>query len=77
MTGLAEGLQRLWLARFGFVHASEMMMMWRRFYGLDSTQLGIEKANIVEAYHRAGDFRETPLMGMGYGASDTASHEES
>lgn len=27
-------------------------------------------------HHRAGDFRETPLMGMGYGATDTASRED-
>ena len=76
MLGLAEGLQRLWMMRFGFVHASEMMLLWQRYTGLGDTQLGQGPANILAAYYRAIPFNETPLMGSGYGARDTASREE-
>lgn len=74
--GLSQSFERLWLIRFGFVHASQMVLMWARFTGLGDTQLGTGRASIVAAYHRAGDFRESPLMGGGYGCLDTASREE-
>ncbi len=74
--GLAQGLERLWLMRFGVTHAAQMLLLWRRFAVLDSTQLGTGKANIIAAFHRSGDFTETPLMGMGYGSPDSASREE-
>lgn len=63
--------------RFGVLHASQMLMMWRRYTGLGDTQLSGTKelTDIRLAVARSIPFVQTPLFGLAGLGRDTASRE--
>ncbi len=70
--GLSQGLEVLWVIRFGIVPAGRMLLIWQRYAGLGDTQLGNEAVDIRQACARAIPFRDTPLFGLARCWPDTA-----